>query len=55
MSWFECKIKYDKNTGGEEGVAKVSETYLVDAMSFTEAEERITKEMTPFISGDFEV
>ncbi|GHV43426.1 hypothetical protein FACS1894180_2460 [Bacteroidia bacterium] len=55
MSWFECKIKYDKNTGGEEGIAKVSETYLVDAMSFTEAEERITTEMTPFISGEFEV
>jgi len=55
MSWFECKIKFDKNIGGEEGVARVSETYLVDAMSFTEAEERITKEMTPFISGDFEV
>ncbi|MDR1652566.1 MAG: DUF4494 domain-containing protein [Prevotellaceae bacterium] len=55
MSWFECKIKYEKNMGGEEGVAKVSETYLVDAMSFTEAEERVIKEMTPFISGDFEV
>lgn len=55
MSWFECKIKYDKNMGGEQGVARVSEAYLVDAMSFTEAEERITKEMMPFISGDFEV
>lgn len=55
MSWFECKIKYDKNMGGEQGVARVNETYLVDAMSFTEAEERITNEMTPFISGDYEV
>ena len=55
MNWFECKIKYDKNTGGEDGIAKVCETYLVDAISFTEAEERIIKEMTPFISGEFEV
>jgi len=53
--WFECKIKFDKNMGGEEGVARVSETYLVDALTFTEAEMRITKEMTPFISGDFEL
>jgi hypothetical protein len=53
-NWFECKVKYDKN--GEEGkIAKVSETYLVDAMTFTEAEERIIEEMTPFISGEFEV
>ena len=34
---------------------KVSEPYLVDAWSFTEAEARIIKEMTPFISGDFSV
>lgn len=33
----------------------VSETYLVDAMSFTEAEARIINEMKPFISGEFEV
>lgn len=51
-SWFECKIKYDKT--GDDGIIKtVSEAYLVDAMSFTEAEARITAEMKPFISGDF--
>ncbi len=51
-SWFECKIKFDKT--GEDGIIKtVSESYLVDAMSFTEAEARITAEMKPFISGDF--
>ena len=53
-NWFECKVKYDKMM--ENGMQKkVSEPYLVDALSFTEAEARIIKEMTPFISGDFSV
>lgn len=52
FNWFECKIKYDKT--GDDGIIKtVSEAYLVDAMSFTEAEARITAEMKPFITGDF--
>jgi hypothetical protein len=53
-NWFECKIKYEK-TAEEGKIAKVSEGYLVDALSFTEAEARITEEMKPFISGEFEV
>ena len=32
---------------------KVVEPYLVDAVSFTEAEKRISKEMQPYISGEF--
>ncbi|MDE6040004.1 MAG: DUF4494 domain-containing protein, partial [Muribaculaceae bacterium] len=53
-NWFECKIRYDKAM--ENGaVKKVTEPYLVDALSFTEAEARITEEMTPYISGDFSV
>ena len=51
-NWFECKIKYEK-TAEEGKIVKVLEAYLVDALSFTEAEARITKEMTPFISGEF--
>lgn len=48
--WFECKVKYDRMT--EAGVLKtVTEPYLVDAVSFTEAEARITQEMQPYISG----
>lgn len=51
-NWFECKIKYDKT--GDDGIIKtVSESYLVDALSFTEAEERMNREMKPFISGEF--
>ena len=53
-TWFECKIRYEKVM--ENGMQKkVTEPYLVDALSFTEAESRIIEEMTPFISGEFEV
>ena len=51
-TWFECKIRYDKTM--ENGMnKKVTEPYLVDALSFTEAEARIIEEMSPFISGEF--
>jgi len=54
MQWFECKVKYDKTL--ESGAVKtVTEPYLVDALSFTEAEARITEEMQPYISGEFTV
>ncbi len=51
---FETKIRYDKIQ--ENGaVKKVTEAYLVDALTFTEAEARIIEEMKPYISGDFSV
>ena len=53
-NWFECKVKYDKNTG-DATVKSVSESYLVDALSFTEAEARIIEEMQVYISGEFKV
>ena len=54
QKWFECTIKYEKQL--EEGkITKITERYLVDALTFTEAEARIIKEMKPFISGEFEV
>lgn len=34
---------------------KVTEPYLVDALSFTEAEARIIEEMAPYVSGEFTV
>ena len=53
-TWFECKIRYEKTM--ENGMnKKVTEPYLVDALSFTEAEARIIEEMKPFISGEFTV
>ena len=36
-------------------VKKVNEPYLVDALNFTEAERRIIEEITPFMTGEFEV
>lgn len=52
--WFECKVKYNKMQ--ETGITKpVNETFLVDALSFTEAEARIIKERTPYMSGEFTV
>ena len=52
--WFVCKISYEKTM--ENGMnKKVNEPYLVDALSFTEAEARIIEEMAPFISGEFSV
>lgn len=53
-TWFECRIRHEKTT--ENGyVKKVTESYLVDALSFTEAEARIIEEMAPSISGEFTV
>ena len=53
-TWFECKIRYEKVM--ENGMnKKVTEPYLVDALSFTEAEARIIEEISPFISGEFTV
>ena len=53
-NWFECKIRYDKML--DAGVTKtVTESYLIDALSFTEAEARAIEEMKPFISGEFTV
>ncbi|WP_455107817.1 DUF4494 domain-containing protein [Porphyromonas sp.] len=53
--WFECKVSYERQADSM-GMKKVSESYLVDALSFTEAEERIIKEVSPFVSvGELDV
>lgn len=52
--FFEVKVQYQKmQEDGKE--KKVTEQYVVEALSFTEAESRITEEMTPYIDGDFGV
>lgn len=54
MMLYECGVRYERTM--ENGMTKkVTELYLVDACSFAEAEGRITKEMKPYISGDFDV
>ena len=51
-TWYECKVKYRKLD--DNGVQKVTtEPYLVDAVSYTEAESRITEEMSMYISEEF--
>lgn len=53
-NWFLCTVRYEKTT--EDGLQKkVSEKYVVDALSFTEAEARITEEMKSYISGQFDI
>ena len=53
-NWFICKVSYQKMM--ENGFQKkVTEQYLVDSLSFTEAESRIIEEMRPFITGEFTV
>ena len=51
-TWFECQIVFDK-TMDDGTTKKVTEIYTVDALTFTEAEARITEEIMPFISGVF--
>lgn len=53
-TFFECGVRYERQTENA-GQKKVTELYIVDAISFTEAEERITREMQPFVSGTFDV
>ncbi|EGK01792.1 MAG: DUF4494 domain-containing protein [Prevotella sp.] len=53
-NWFECKVSYEKML--ENGMQKkVTEPYLVDALSFTEAEARIIEEIKPYITGEFTI
>jgi hypothetical protein len=52
--WFECKVKFEKDMN--DGLTKtVTEVYLVDALSFTEAEKRFVEEMSAFIRGEFNI
>lgn len=53
-TYFEVGVRYDK-TMEDGAVRKVTENYLVEAVSFTEAEKRATQEMEAYISGDFRV
>ena len=53
-TWFECKIRYEKIM--EDGLPKkINDVYVVDALSFSEAEERIIEEMSSYISGEIEI
>ncbi|MBA4408155.1 MAG: DUF4494 domain-containing protein [Bacteroidota bacterium] len=52
QTWFECKVKYVKvDDDGRE--RKVSEVYLVDAVTFTDAETRIIQQVQTMVRGEF--
>ncbi len=53
-TYFEVGIRYDK-TMEDGSVRKVTENYLLDAITFTEAEARVTEEMSAYVSGDMQV
>lgn len=51
-NWFECKVKYEKiDEFGKQ--APVSESYMVDALSFTEAESRLFKLLEGEVPAEF--
>lgn len=52
--WYECRVRYEKtlDTGERK---KVTETYVVKAVSVSDAETRIIEELTPLIEGEFSV
>lgn len=52
--WYECKVKYRKTH--ETGEKKIStDTYLLDAVSFTEAEARLNEEMKTLTEEEFRI
>ena len=54
QSWFEVKVTYER--AGEKGLnTKVNETYLVQGFTFTEIEKRITQELQPQVTGEFNI
>lgn len=52
--WYETSVRYDK-TGEDGSQKKVGELYVVDALSFGEAEASVTENMKTYVSGEFEV
>ncbi|MEX1003473.1 MAG: DUF4494 domain-containing protein [Crocinitomicaceae bacterium] len=53
-NWYTIKVKYTKEfTDGT--LKRVTEPYMVNSMSFTEAEARIYKEVAEYVRGEFQV
>lgn len=52
-TWLECKVRYEKIVEGK--TKKVTEPYLIEAFSYTEAEARVMQELSPYISGDYSI
>lgn len=54
MKWLLAKVRYER-PADDGSCKKVTEQYVVDAMSFAEAETRITQYLQPYVKGEFEV
>lgn len=54
-NWFEVAVRYERQDSSDGGQKMVNELYVVDAVSFAEAEETIAEEMQPYISGEFNI
>ena len=52
-NWYECKIRYEKTIDGK--TKKVNESYLVDGLTYTEAETRILETLCQYISGEYTI
>ena len=48
-TWFECKVIYEKG-GVDSAPVKVTESYLIDALNYTSAENRVMETVLPFSS-----
>lgn len=60
QKYFECKLRYDKQITDPEDkdcgkIKTVNETYLTEALSYTEAEARIAMELGKFIQGEYDI
>jgi len=54
QTWFECKVKYTRvSESGNEQI--VTESFLLDGVSFTDAETRIIRQMQQMVKGEFNV
>ena len=53
-NYFECVVKYDK-TSEDGAMKKATETYCIEADSFSEAESKATEELAPYSDGEFEI
>lgn len=54
MKYYECGVRQSK-VQPDGTVKTVTDLYVVEAVSFTEAEARVTQLVTPFTHGDHDV
>lgn len=53
-TWYESKIRYDK-TMEDGSQKKVTETYVVNAVSWGEAEKKTAEEMASYVTGEMDI